>query len=213
LEKLKFYHFDVDWKNQEFRNIVRKLIVPKHRLHLVALPKTSVNIAIHVREGGGYDPENTRLDFPTKLPPMNFYVEGLSKIVALFPGKEIYCHVFTDASKPEGIVRVLQSAVPGNFSVKFGYRKSNNSHKKNVLDDFFSLFNFDVLIRPQSNFSMIPSLIQDYAIVYSPAGAIVEGNRVIIDNTNMEINEDLYQKLLLRKISPPGFLSRIKQLF
>jgi len=208
LERIPYYRFKVDWKNQEFRSLARKMIAPKKRLRLMTPPKHSVNIAIHVREGGGYDSESTRLASPLKLPPMSFYRESLSKIVSFFPDQEIRCHIFTDASDPKKIVEILRDVVPPN--VKFTYRKSNNSHKKNVLEDFFSLFNFDVLIRSQSNFSMVPSLIHDYAIVCSPAGALIEGDHVIIDKTNLEMNETLYQKLLLRK---PSFLSRIRNIF
>lgn len=212
-EKMSYYHFEVDWKNQEFRKIVREMIAPKKRLRLVTPSKNSVNIAIHVREGGGYDSERTKIVFPLKLPPMSFYVEGFSKIISLFPEKEIFCHVFTDALNPEKIVSLLQEAVPRNSSVKFNYRKSNNSHKNNVLEDFFSLFNFDILIRSQSNFSMVPSLIHDYAIVYHPTGASVEGDRVVIDKTNMEINDGLYQKLFLKENSSSNWLSKIWNVF
>ena len=100
--------------------------------------------------------------------------------------------------------------MPSNCSVKFNYRKLNNFHKKNVLEDFFSFFNFDILIRPQSHFSMIPSLIHDFAIVYSPAGAKIEGHHVVIDKTDMEINQDLFQKLLLRKTFSPSFIFKVR---
>lgn len=200
-EQKNYYHFKVDWKNQEFRNIVRKMISPKKKLCLVVPPKNSVNIAIHVRDGGGFDPESAKAGVPLKLPPINFYAEGLSRIVRLFPAKDIYCYVFTDAIDPEKIVHVLQKALPSDSSVTFGYRKFNNRHNKNVLEDFFSLFNFDVLIRPQSNFSMVPSLIHDYAIVYHPTSAVVSGNQVVIDKVEMETNDDLVQKLLLKKKS------------
>ncbi len=199
LARIPYYRFEVNWKDPEFRKEVREMIQPKKRLSLVNPSKKTINIAIHVREGGGFDPESTRVDSPLKLPPLSFYVEGLSKIVALFPDRKILCHLFTDAVEPQKIVDVLKGAVPSGASVKFDYRKVKNRHDKNVIEDFFSLFNFDVLIRSQSNFSLVPSLIHDYAIVYSPIGARVEEGKVTIDKTDLERNEELYQKLLLRK--------------
>lgn len=193
LEKCGYYHFAVDWKDRKFRKIAREMIAPKKKLNLVIPSKKSVNIAIHVREGGGFDSEQTRIEAPLKLPPMSFYVEGLLKILSYFPNQKVECYLFTDALNPKKIVRVLKDAVP---HVKFHYRKSDNHHDENVLEDFFSLFHFDVLIRPQSNFSIVPSLIYDYAIVYSPREAIVVGDYVVIDQINLEVNEELYQKLL-----------------
>lgn len=202
-----WYHFDVDWKNVAFRKVVREMIAPRKRLRLIVPPKNTVNIAIHVREGGGHDSADLKLAAPLKLPPMSFYTEGLAKVLSLFPGKNIHCHVFTDASCPEEIVNLLRAAVP-NSSVKFSYRK-NNHYNKNILEDFFSFFNFDVFIRPQSHFSMIPSLIHDYAIVHSPTHCIVEGDRIVIDQTHTDIHPELYQKLLSRSSDPPTFLSMI----
>lgn len=210
-EKAYYNHFDVDWKNEEFRRIAKEMIAPKKRFRLVKPPKkTCVTIAIHVREGGGYDPESTRIDSPLKLPPMSFYLRALSDLIPLFPDQKIYCHVFTDAMDTQKIVEQLKSVVPANTSIEFKYRKSGNSHKKNVLVDFFSLFNFDILVRPESNFSMVPSLIHDFAITYSPVKASVQGDHVVIEETNMEINEELYQKLLLRKSSPSNWFADLK---
>jgi hypothetical protein len=210
LARVPCYRFEVDWKDPEFRKGVREMIQPKKRLRLVEPSKKTINIAIHVREGGGFDPESTKLDSPLKLPPLSFYAEGLSKIVALFPDKKILCHVFTDAVDPQKIVDVLKTAAPSGASVKFDYRKSKNRHDKNVIEDFFSLFNFDVLIRSQSNFSMIPALIHDYAIVYSPIGAKVEEGKVVIDQAELVMNEGLYQKLLLRKATPTRWMQHLR---
>ena len=192
-----YSRFQVDWKDKKFRKLVRKMIAPQWKLRLTLPPRNRVNIAIHVREGGGYDPESVRLDLPLKLPPMDFYLEGLSKIAALFPNQKILCHLFTDAADPGKIAELLKGAFPKGSNVKFTYREKN-SHKENVLEDFFSFFNFDILIRPQSHFSMVPSLIHDYAIVYYPVRASVENGRVVIDQTNMEVNEELYRKALAK---------------
>ena len=199
------YSFKVDWKNPEFRTIIRKMITPKESLSLIVPSPDRINIALHVREGGGFDAASTRLTHASKLPPLTFYKEGLAKIVSLFPDKEIFCHLFTDARHPKKLIELLKDALPPKSSVQFSYRKKHNGHDKNVLEDFFSLFNFDILIRPQSNFSIVPSLIHDYAIVYSPIEVSIVGDCVTIDKTNLEINEELYQKLLSRDTHSSSF--------
>ena len=193
-----YYRFDVDWKNSEFRTLVRQMIAPNKPLKLVVPPTYTVNIAIHVREGGGHDGAAIRCRFPLKFPPMAFYIEALQKILPLFPNQKVYCQVFTDALDPAKIVHAFKEALPPHSSVQFAYR-ARNPRKDNVLNDFFSLFNFDILIRSQSNFSAVPSLIHDYAIVYSPEDAVIEGNQVTISKTEMAINDPLYQKVRLKK--------------
>ena len=82
--------------------------------------------------------------------------------------------------------------------ITFDWRKDENSCKKNVLEDFFSFKNFDIVIRPDSNFSLVPSLIYDYAIVFAPKHAVYnkEKRQKIIDEINISINDKLCQKLL-----------------
>ena len=69
----------------------------------------------------------------------------------------------------------------------------------NVLVDFFSLFQFDVLIRSQSNFSLIPSLLHDFALVYSPTAYSRNGEEIVIEKWEVALHEEVYQKLLREK--------------
>lgn len=191
LSNEKWHDFKVDWKDPKFREAALNAIRPKEPLHLVAPPDGPISVAIHVREGGGYDAAVVPLGFPLKLPPLNFYLKGLEEIVRLFPNKPLYCHLFTDAKNPEQIAAGFQKKFP---NIEFHYRKENG-HDQNVLEDFFSFFNFDVLIRPLSNFSIVPSLLHDFAVVYSPKTGHVEKGEIYIDEVNIEINQPLYSEL------------------
>ena len=192
---LKYSGFSVDWEDQNFRKIVKELITPKEKLNLVKPPEGCISIALHVREGGGFDTDEAKRIIPLKLPPLAFYIEGFKRIVSLLPEKAIYCHLFTDALEPEKIIRELQKHIPPNVSVQFGYRQKNNHHDSNVLEDFFSFFHFDILIRSQSNYSLIPSLIHDYAIVYYPTDCKIENGTITITVIEMKLNEILYKNL------------------
>lgn len=191
-----WYHFLVDWQDLEFREIVKNLISLKRQYLLTVPPQDKISIAIHFREGGGYDTEDVIFDFMTKIPPLDFYVKGLARVIKLFPGKSFYCHLFTDALDPQKTIQILKESLPEEIDITFGCREKGNVHNKNVLEDFFSLFQFDVLVHPQSNFSLIPSLIHDYAITYSPFSAKRDGANVIIDKVKFEINEEVYTQLL-----------------
>lgn len=192
---LKYSSFPVNWKDENFRKIIKTLIAPKNPLVLTMPPSDTVNIAIHVREGGGFDTDEARMIIPLKLPPLNFYIEGLKYAISLFPEKKLYCHIFTDAIDPKKIVEKIKEAVTPNTLIEFGYRKEKNNHESNVLEDFFSFFHFDILVRSQSNYSLIPSLIHDYAIVYSPKDCRIENNTVSITEVEIEINKGICDKL------------------
>ncbi len=194
----QWHFFPVDWKNPEFRSILKTLIAPKEKdkYFLTLPPRDKISIAIHFREGGGYDTGDWALYNLMKAPPLDFYIEGLSQVVKLFPDKALYCYLFTDALDPALVVNALKQSLPPEADVTFGCREVGNAHNKNVLDDFFSFFEFDVLIHPKSNFSLIPSLIHDYAVTYSPVFGKREGNQVVIHEVKFEIHEELYKRLM-----------------
>lgn len=185
------FHFNVDWTNQAFRNELLHQIAPKQPLTLFLPPQDTIGIAIHVRDGGGYDDWNTRWHAPFKLPPLQFYLDALPRVLKLFRDKKIYVRLFTDALDPRPIAEALHVAAYQTPNLFIDYRKENNGHDINVLEDFFSLFHYDVLIRPQSNFSIIPSLLHDYAVVCSPSKYITRGRTVLIEEMDIQINHAL----------------------
>ncbi len=182
------FKFDVDWKNVEFRAQARAMLAPRKPLECVKPPEGTTSIAIHVREGGGYDVPTAHLEDPLKFPPLSFYQACLAQALEQIRGQPVYCHVFTDALHPEPIVNALQDAVKHTGSITFDWRKQNNGPHTHILEDFFSLFEFDILIRPQSNFSIVPSLLKDYLLVYSPVAFSIAGSVVTIDQIQVERN-------------------------
>lgn len=190
------YRFLIDWKNEEFKKIVREMIAPIQPLQLTVPPKDCISIALHVREGGGF--EKGLFHFPLKLPPLSFYLEGFLKVLAEFEGLSIYCYLFTDALDPAKLAAKLEEVVPTGASVRIDYRKENNHHAANVLEDFFSFFYFDVLIFPQSNYSGVAAVMGDFAITYFPIGFSREKKKVVITESHLERNEALYERAVKR---------------
>jgi len=192
------YRFDVDWKDPEFRRVAREMVAPKGELNLQPVDPARVNVAIHVREGGGFDTDHTRLWDPLKLPPFHFYLEAFQKVLADFDGCPLYFHIFTDALDPSQLAAQFEQAVPEGADVRIGYRRENNHYSANVLDDFFSLFEFDALIHPQSNFSIVPSLINDYAIVYSPYNFVRQDGTITVTEIAVKSDETLREIVFKR---------------
>lgn len=188
--------FQVDWKEPKFRQIVQEAIAPKWSYSLVSVPEGRVGIAIHMREGGGFDTEDVGLKFFTKVPPLDFYLNGLRKVLSLIPNHAYFCYLFTDATDPLRFIEQFKQALPSDTDIVFECRSHGNVHDQNVLEDFFSLFQFDVLIHPESNFSVIPSLIHDYAITYSPVSGSKFGGHVVIDKVKLCVNDALMEKFV-----------------
>jgi hypothetical protein len=191
-----WYYFDVNWKDKNFRKIVREMVSPKKELKTIIPPEDRISIALHIREGGDFDAGDKYESWPLKFPHFDFYIDSLVAAIALCKDKPLYCYVFTDALQPEELVKRLEEAVPPNTPIVFDYRRKNNRPSANVLEDFFSFFNFNILIRPQSNFSMIPPLMHDFAAVYSPDEFAREGGVFKITHIRVEVEDDLLQRLL-----------------
>jgi len=192
--------FFVDWKDPLFRKTALQMISPIVPLKLTLPPKNFVSVALHVRQGGNHDLNYVQFIFPLKLPPLHFYVDALKETALLLNNCPIYCQLFTDSVDPEKIIEVIKSQLPTNLKIVFNYRKEENHDAVNVLDDFFSLFHYDILIRPDSNYSKIPELLHDYMVVVSPKQAIISGegdNKIIwIDKLDVNVDEVLYESFL-----------------
>ena len=196
LNGLPWQIFTVNWKDLSFRQAVHEMLAPLQTLELITPPSNCITIAIHFREGGGFDDALAHAGWPLKFPPLNFYIEALTQAIDLFPGKPIYCFLFTDALNPQLYAAQIVAALPQEISLTLDYRRVDNSPSKHVLEDFFSFFHFDVLIRPQSNFSMIPSLIHDFALVYSPESFSRQDENTQITEIKVGKNEPLLERLL-----------------
>ena len=76
IENEKRFTFDVDWENQEFRKIAREMIAPKIALNLIYPREDIVSIAMHLREGGGFDIEELKLLIPLNFLPFHFILRA-----------------------------------------------------------------------------------------------------------------------------------------
>lgn len=199
-ERLRLWHFDdTGWDEKEFISLLRKEISPLAPLELVRLPRGRQCVAVHVRKGGGFDrlyqtsstikrgTINADLLAPLKFPPDSFYVEYIKKVSEQFWNEPLYVHIFTDDSDPQALVDYYESQV-GKPNIIYGCRQEGNSHDKNVLEDFFSLMQFDVMIRPESNYSIMASKLGKYKMVISPANFKWNGTELVITGAHVESN-------------------------
>ncbi len=191
----------IDYNNPKFLALMREEIKPLEPVSKVALPKDMLSVAVHVRRGGGWDrrlyQEDTLVtgigpepsggykgrcvdqDYPERFPPDTFYVDQLKYVLDLYPEKKVYAHIFTDDPSPHLIAQKYERIL-NNPRLTFGYRTSDNSHDTNVLDDFFSMAEFEVLIRPSSCFSRMAGHLGRPKLEIWPTKNRWEGRKLIM---------------------------------
>lgn len=79
----------------------------------------------------------------------------------------LYVFLFTDDCNPQRLVDKYKKLV-GNSNIEFACRTERTDYFYNVLEDFFSMMYFDILIRPDSNFSIMAEKLGFHSVIISP---------------------------------------------
>jgi hypothetical protein len=158
-----------DLKDKKFRKKMQTIISPKQHMPKIAIPENHLAVALHIRTGGGFAMDTLLHDkYPLLFVPLDFYVDQLNYLTSLYPEKKLYVYLFTDDQHPEQIIDYLKTK-SHNKNIDYGFRTSNNQHNKNVLEDFFAMMHFKILIRPVSNFSKMADYLGHASLVIAPA--------------------------------------------
>lgn len=165
-------HFCEKMDDQRFRALMQQLVKPKRTLNLLQLPKECKTIAIHVRTGIGFDWEHNIRNMPTKFPPDTFYLGSLKKAVDRFKGEPFYVYIFTDHPHPE-IIReeYLKEIEKWNLDseIIFDCRRAGNHYDANVLEDLFSMAQFDCIIHADSSYSRLAAILSAPLLQFRPS--------------------------------------------
>lgn len=186
----------------------------------VSIPEKSICVAVHVRRGGGYDRPLSQLTesdqkfnddyaellikaaksgrhppkfadkrWPLKFPPDKYYIDQIKAVFNFYKGKPLFVHIFTDDKNPQEIVNIYKAAL-NNDLITFSCRESDNSHKNNVLEDLFTMMDFDCLIRPDSGFSQIAEFFGKHSLVIAPKSYTWQETKLIIDKVCIKYKKD-----------------------
>lgn len=202
----------VNWDDYGFISLLRNEIRPKKSLSVIQTPEGYLGVALHIRRGGGYDrplwqnsalsyaefppdayniPEMLYQDkrFPTRTPPDQWFIQMLRYLRELYPSESMYVYIFTDDPRPDLFAEMYKKELNDPRMV-FDYRSEGNSHNKNVLEDFFSMMQFDCVIRPWSGFSQMACHLGRPKIEISPEKYLWEGRKLIITETLIKTRKD-----------------------
>ncbi len=165
-------HFCEKMDDEGFRALMQGLVKAKTDLSLLTLPTDYKTIAIHVRTGVGFDWESNIQSMPTKFPPNTFYLGSLQQAVNYFKKDPVYIYIFTDHPQPELIrAEYLKEIECWNVDneIVVDCRKEENHHTLNVLEDLFSMAQFDCIIHGDSSFSRAAAILSAPLLQFRPS--------------------------------------------
>lgn len=117
-----------------------------------------------------------------KFPPDQYYIEQIKTMISISHAKSVKIQLFTDDPNPENIVTRYKKALANvSATITFDYRKSENSHDKNVIQDLFTMTQCDGLISASSSFAFTAMILGNHSYIIYPEHAVTMQNKVIID--------------------------------
>lgn len=176
----------IDWDDSEFKNEIKQSLEIMVPHQVFALPKDRVAVAVHIRRGGGADHPNSFFNFPLKFPTDDYYIQQIQKIYEILKAP-LFVYIFTDEHNPLSLVHCYQQTFK-ELDIQFACRTKGNSPHTNILDDFYMLTQFDCLIRPDSNFSLVAAKLADYKIEISPRRCKRLNDQLIVDQVDISFN-------------------------
>ena len=171
--------------DHDFMDILRKMVHPKHPLNLIKPKKApnTINVAVHIRKGtpGRWEMSarqqnsfkllpsgNILLPFDGKFLPDSYYIKQIRWFATRFPDKKINFYLFTDLEKPYILRDHYMTHLHDLSNIALHAKSYAYQNQNDVLTDFFSLLEFDNLIRSNSNFSIAAQLLGNYNVIIAP---------------------------------------------
>lgn len=228
ISDLDLFHshmFQCSIEQPEFGNKIRQLLTPKADFSF-EFPQNMISVAMHIRKGGGFDhPLASELyrpkeinnnatrtskyqfvdrDQPFKFPPEQFYVDQLIFLHALLDQQSLYVFLFTDDKEPQKIIdRILEKLIQHNITnITFDYRKTENAHNLNIIEDISFMSKFEYMIKSGSHFPWIAQMIGNHNAIISPIEYRWEGDYLNI--TSAEIVFPDRENHVLKKFTIPS---------
>lgn len=192
----------IDWFDPIFVEEIKKNITPRYHLEKITIPSNCISIATHVRNGGTFaaDTQAEKERCPLRFVPEEFFIEQIARIASMFPNDNLYVYIFTDHPEPELLAQKFKTILD-NPRISFDYRAHGNSHHSNVLEDFFSMMDFDCLIRPGSHFSrFVQRLGNNKVVIYPESVKTLESGKKIIDVITIKTRPDTQTRWKTKKI-------------
>lgn len=193
----------IDWYDNIFVQELRKTIAPCYEIKKITIPDNYLSIAVHVRTGGSFAPDTAQEKerCPLRFAPDEFFIAQIKRIADMFKHEKLYVYIFTDHANPIELKNKFKKIL-NDPRITFDYRHENNSHNTNVLEDFFSMMDFDCLIRPGSHFSrFVQRLGNNKLVIYPESIKKLNTGKTIIDVINIKTRTSVNDRWKTKKIT------------
>lgn len=176
-------YIKVDWEDPGFKNFLKKMISPITVGPRKNVDSSKTTVALHVRKGGGFDPQGWEIYSALKAPPDHFYDSALNMLATMLK-KPLYVFIFTDHQQPKEIQQRFEEKFKDSDIVF-----SSDVAPQDLVHDFFAFEGFDYIIRPDSNYSVMATHLFSYKGMVCPAHYIrPTENTVHIDRIRVKLN-------------------------
>jgi len=176
----------VDWNDKAFLDWVQPCLAPRTPIKTIPLPVDKVSVALHIRRPCGVDASpKIHQVFPYKFLPEQFYIDQLKWLYEEMGRRPMYVYIFSNDPNAKKLAAGFEAALK-NPHIIFDYPKTPGESKEAVLKDFYSMMNFDCMIRADSNLSIVASKLGRQKIVISPEHITVNSNKNVVDRVRIE---------------------------
>ena len=178
-------YVEVDWEDKKFIEWVRPYLSLRVPIQLIPLPSDKVTVALHIRRLAGEDAllPNLLSYFPYKFLPDSFYIEQLRWIYQEMGEKPLYVYLFSNDPNLQGLAKSYQAALQLP-NITFDFRPPRTDA---LLSDFFSMMHFTILVRPESNLSIVADRLGFQKIVLSPEHVTIrKGAENVVDKVKIK---------------------------
>lgn len=183
-------------QDEKFIKELKRYIAPLKPITLIQPHSDRISIALHIKKET-VDIETlqkiNKNSFHTiytksskSITPLQFYIDQIKNLSKYFDHQNLYVYLFTDFEDPKWLITILKDLTRLN-NILFDSREKDTLPSEIEIEDFFSMMEFDYLIRPyNSKFSLIAEFLGNNKIVISPKACQFVGKENIFAQTLSE---------------------------
>ena len=162
--------FDIPWNDEEFKSYLKQCLSSRLPIPDFREPGC-LNVATHVRTlSGGDTPEGSLAYFPLKHPTSAYHKRQIKRVYEFNMNRPMHVFLFSDTNKPAELLQEFREYFRG-YDITFNMQMLEHPDLSNVVQDFFAMQQFDVLIATRSNFSMMAACLGSFDMILYPAHA------------------------------------------
>jgi hypothetical protein len=170
IDKTRSIALEIPWDDLAFKSYLQRSLAPRLSIPDFRQPGC-LNVAVHVRTMSGPDtPETSLAYFPLKFPTLDYHIRQIRRVYTWNLERPMHVFIFSDSKQPLNLVEEFRSAFQGK-AITFDIQVLEKPDLTHVVQDFFAMQKFDVLIATRSNFSLMAGRLASLDMFIYPTHA------------------------------------------